>query len=133
MVYYIWYGIYKILITASVFKSFVSEKTGDQITTIVKSHLWSDSNFDNEALRYGRENEEKAREEYAVAFEFEVAKTGLWVNSKYPGLGASPDAIVFDPQSGSSGLLEIKCPKILENLLPTDLEKLTSTQRQSFC
>ena len=47
---------------------------------------------------------------------YKVFETGLWVNSKYPHLGASPDGLVVDENSGAvAGIMEAKCLKILRN------------------
>ena len=57
----------------------------------------------------------------------------MWINPKYPGIGASPDALVFDPIHNSSGLLEIKCPKILKKLKPTEIYRLSKQHLSYFC
>lgn len=132
-----WWQYRKILITASKIKQFKTDKTNDQIFALVNSQLWVQQNITTEAMQYGRENEEIARQKYkdftSKKFSYEVQSSGLWVNSKYPGLGASPDGLILDPLRNTTGVLEIKCPKILENFNPTDLHFLTPQQRTSFC
>jgi len=66
------------------------------------------------ALRWGRENEPLAKQQYiAAALDdhcfFKLEETGLHINPKHPHLGASPDGMVFCFCCGES-LLEIKCP-----------------------
>jgi hypothetical protein len=46
-------------------------------------------------------------------------------------MGASADGLVVD--GNDSGLIEIKCPYVLRNLRPTDIDKLSRQQRYSFC
>lgn len=132
-----WWQYRKILITASKIKLFKSDKTDDQIFALVKSQLWAEQNITTEAMHYGRVNEDIARQKYedftSKKFSYEVKSSGLWVNSKYPGLGASPDGLISDPLKNTTGVLEIKCPKILEKYNPTDLHFLTPQQRNSFC
>lgn len=132
-----WWRLRKILITASRIIHFKGEKTKDQIFNLVNSNLWTDENLTNEAMRYGQSNEELARQKYkcvtSARFSYIVEDTGLWVNSKFPGIGASPDGLVMDSLKNTAGVLEIKCPKILQNLKPTDLHLLTPQQRNSFC
>lgn len=132
-----WWKYRKILITASKIKYLSSEKSNEQIFNWIKYHLWIDKNFDNLALKYGRDNEEVARRKYidftSRKFGFKIFDCGLWINPKFPGIGASPDGLVEDVRNKTFGLLEIKCPKILEHVGPTDLHVLTPQQRNSFC
>lgn len=129
----LWHRFRRILITASVIKRFKTDKSQAEIYKIVDDHLWQTKFFENTAMRYGQQNEPVARSEYAEFFGFEVTTVGLCINSKYPGIGASPDALVFDQTTNSCGLLEIKCPIILEKLMPNELHKLSPQQRRSFC
>jgi hypothetical protein len=46
-------------------------------------------------------------------------------------MGASADGLVVD--GNDSGLIEIKCPYVLRNLRPTDIDKLSRQQRYLFC
>lgn len=48
-----WKLMRRILITPSVFKSFMTERTGDALTKFVYCHLWVIKDFDNKALQYG--------------------------------------------------------------------------------
>ena len=61
------------------------------------------SDFDNEPMRWGRENEETAVKLYSFLYgEDEVSETGFHTKEM---IGASPDRLV-----GEFGLVEIKCP-----------------------
>lgn len=129
-----WWQLRKLLITASKIKMFNTEKTSEQISNLLEHNLWSDNDhIETVAMKYGICNEKNACLDYEAAFNVKISDVGLCVNSKYPGLGASPDSLVLDLSNNSHGLLEIKCPKILENLMPTELSKLSSRQRSSFC
>ena len=46
---------------------------------------------------------------------------------RYPFIGASPDALLDDC------VVEVKCPWILRNTYPDDLDSLKSQQRSNFC
>ena len=66
-------------------------------------------------LKYGREMEERARENYCALVgpyhsNFAITKTGLHINADYPHLGASPDGII-DCDCCGNRLVEIKCPR----------------------
>ena len=49
-----WKQMRKILITAPVFKSFMTKENGEQITNFVNRRLWLNTDFDNAALQCGR-------------------------------------------------------------------------------
>ena len=71
------------------------------------------SNLPN--LKYGREMEERARENYYALVgpyhsNFAITKTGLHISVDYPHLGAFPDGII-DCDCFGKGLAEIKCPR----------------------
>lgn len=68
-----------------------------------------DSTPDNENLRYGREMEPKAREEYSSMKSVVVCEPGLIISRHFPWLCATPDGLIVD-QSGNLNVLEIKCP-----------------------
>jgi putative phage-type endonuclease len=65
--------------------------------------------MDNDNLRYGRETEPVAREEYSNSMSVEVLEPGLVVSRHYPWLCASPDGLIVQPD-GQLVVLEIKCP-----------------------
>ena len=69
------------------------------------------------AIKWGRDNEEKARQKYVQYMEnkghkqLKVSPAGFVVHPQKGWLGASPDGWVIDPTSiPSHGILEIKCP-----------------------
>ena len=45
----------------------------------------------------------------------------MWVNGAFPYLGASPDGLILDLESNVTGLIEIKCLKILKETSVKDL------------
>lgn len=126
-------------ITASKVKAVMSATSNAARARLVNEIVWGVPLRQTTAMRYGCDNEAKARHEYlrvkaACVAGYSVEETGLWVNRKWPVFGCSPDGIVFDPSSTpSNGLLEIKCPYVLRDNLPTDLCKLSNTQCLSFC
>lgn len=71
--------------------------------------LGNHSDFDNPAMRYGREKEDTAAKlyEFLYAGDQIVSQTGFWEKGD---LGASPDRLV-----GDKGLVEIKCPYSLRD------------------
>jgi len=77
------------------------------------------------ALKWGRQNEENARQDYKVDMmknhvDFEVHTAGLLISSKYPFLGATPDGIVSCSCCGT-GLLEVKCPFKYRDSNPSEI------------
>jgi putative phage-type endonuclease len=69
------------------------------------------SDFTNEAMQFGTENEPFARSAYEVSTGFTVDEVGLVLHPTIDRAGASPDGLV-----GSDGLVEIKCPKVATHL-----------------
>ena len=99
--------------------------------------LWKTDKITTSALRYGLVNEDVARRSYASSKgdKLTVLETGLWVSNADAELACSPDGIVFDlDDPDKHGLLEIKCPKTLENEPISDfLNILTPKQLKQFC
>jgi putative phage-type endonuclease len=69
------------------------------------------SDFTNEAMQFGTENEPFARSAYEVYMGIMVDEVGLVLHPTIDRAGASPDGLV-----GSDGLVEIKCPKVATHL-----------------
>ena len=117
----LWHQLRRIRITASGFKEFTKNQSG-----AIKK-LWN-VNMDLShipAIKYGIESEPLALAAFAKDHG-EVQRCGLFINKTYPMFGASPDGIV------GSHLIEIKCPFILKDAEPTDLNGLTKQQKQTF-
>ena len=63
-----------------------------------------------------------------------VVETGSWVSSIDPELACSLDGLIMDNDEPTIyGILEIKCPKSLENERISNVnEKLTKQQKKNF-
>jgi putative phage-type endonuclease len=61
--------------------------------------------YESEAMRWGTEKEEEARNEYAKTVFEKVTEVGFIDHPRISGAGASPDGYV-----GADGLIEIKAP-----------------------
>lgn len=84
------------------------------------NNLWSPKTVQTCDMQYGLSEEPKAREAYTKATGNKVRETGLWVNRKFPYLGASPDGLATDSDGNTVGV-EIKCLKILRDKSVSDL------------
>ena len=87
------------------------------------------------AIRWGRENEDRARKEYvtqvkAQHHDINVHCCGLVVNLNHPFLEASPDGMVSCTCCREPDLLEIKCPYKYRFQLPTSEAPLSDLK---FC
>lgn len=125
----------RLRVTASKAKPIFVATCDNSRARLVKSQLWQDPPRTS-GMAYGHKYEQAAREEFEAKFQGKlgVTETGLWVNSKFPGLGASPDGIVSDIASGSSGVLEIKCPVSIKKVEPKNFSKaLNRKQSSAFC
>ena len=79
------------------------------------------------AMLHGNVNAVLARESFQVKIKkeiagFQVDGTGMWIYGRYPGMGASPDGIVFDPISDTKGVLKIKCHMPLKVIDPNYIQ-----------
>ncbi|CAN7950592.1 unnamed protein product [Ixodes pacificus] len=105
-------------LTASILGKVLSCCTGAE--GIVSQMMGYTKTPDVFSVRWGRENEVKARNRF-IADEapkhsgFEVRKCGLSVDSERPYLGASPDGVV-SCCCCTDAVLEIKCPASCANL-----------------
>lgn len=69
----------------------------------------------SKAIQYGVANENKAIQSYENQTGMKVEQCGLFVQSQWPYLGASPDGLVND-----DGLVEVKCLPSIEKLSPKE-------------
>ena len=89
----------------------------------INKKLWCNDSFVPTAdMAYGISEEGTARQRYSETMNVVVRESGLWVNKKYPHLGASPDGLLED-----GGIIEIKCLKILRERSVGDLIKTHTT------
>ena len=92
------------------------------LNKFINNMLWFTQSFVTPDMLYGVQEEPAVRVAYSKLTGYEVVETGLWVNSKYPHLGASPDGLVVDENSGAvAGIMEAKCLKILRNKMVKEL------------
>ena len=111
-------------ITASSFKKF----TANPFSFCQK--LW-DSPVDLSkipAIAWGQNHEKEALSCYEKKCKKSVTPCGLFVSKRLPFIGASPDGLL-----DSESLVEVKCPYMLKDAFPWDLDKLNVSQKSSFC
>jgi len=101
-------------ITASVFGDACRTRIDRPSATLLDKILQKKVTPDVDAIKWGRQMEGKAREDYAAVMRlyhqnWTCSPSGLVLSSDYPHLGASPDAITNCDCCGK-GTLEIKCP-----------------------
>ena len=118
----VWHEHRKGRLTSSRFGSICHTNPDTPSRSLVASIL-APQPLSTPAIRWGVENEEKARNEYLIFMQgthdsFQVTNTGLHVNPLCPHLGASPDGLISCSCCGK-GLLEIKCPYSIRDLDPT--------------
>lgn len=109
-----WFRLRAGRVTASVFKSVCRTSLLSPSISLLKRICYSDVKGSSEAMRYGIHNEATARIFYGRHMAekhrlFKVVQCGLYINNKFPHLGASPDGITSCKCCGN-GVVEIKCP-----------------------
>ncbi|KAL3862316.1 hypothetical protein ACJMK2_008294 [Sinanodonta woodiana] len=127
-------------VTASMSKAVSTASNPQSAQSILNKILWEEKTLKSRAMLYRIENEKNAFTDYLTKSRmetdgFSAVKTGLWVNSKYSELACSPDGLVLDPgEENKYGLLEIKCPHILQGKDVSKFdEQLTKKQQSGFC
>lgn len=78
------------------------------------------------AIQYGRRKEADAVSRYIAVLQklghdVSVRHCGIFVDPSCPWLGATPDRLVFDPEEGTYGVLEVKCPYSMKDLDSSDV------------
>jgi len=106
----LWLLLRREMLTASNFGTVCRMRPTTSCAATVKNILYPPS-IDTAALRYGRDNEEIARQELAMKLNKEIKHCGLFIDTKNPFLGASSDGVIEE-----NGLVEIKCPLSAEYL-----------------
>ena len=113
-----WKNERRVRVTASNAKAICVAKSDERRGNLIRGQLWG-ATVSTLAMKYGVENEPVARETFATSFinkGISCVDTGMWVNGRYPGVGASPDGLLFDAHTNSWGVLEIKCPNSLQSV-----------------
>ncbi|XP_076546922.1 uncharacterized protein LOC117610562 [Osmia lignaria lignaria] len=123
-----WLNYKSKLLTASNFGRICRRRIGTLCGNSVKSLVYPRL-ISASAVQYGQECEKFAREELivSVCIDVEIMECGLFIDSAIPFFGASPDGLI-----DKEGIVEIKCPKTAENLLPKEAIKSVAVIRRIF-
>lgn len=108
-----WKEVRRRLLTASNFGSVCRRLPYTKCDKLVVRMLYGD--FDTDAMLWGRENEKNALQSMEETMSLSIRPCGLFVDPKYPYLGATPDGVI-----GSDGIVEVKCPSSAKDLSPDD-------------
>lgn len=73
--------------------------------------LYKDKAINSPSLRWGRENEDRARQAYTNKnHHIKISQAGLVIDATQGWLACSPDNFATDELSKTLGLVEYKCP-----------------------
>ena len=105
-------------ITASICKKVV--QLGENLDATkcfswLSNNFWFKTPFTSFDMQYGIDEEPNAIAAYSELTGTEVCSSGLWLNKKYPYLGASPDGLIFNSEGKLRGIIEVKCLKALRD------------------
>ena len=89
----------------------------------MKNKFWFPQMIDTFDMQYGISEEPVAVSKYEKVNRCVVKRSGIWINIKYLHLGASPDGLIYDNNNKLSGIIEIKCLKILRKRTVDELVK----------
>lgn len=129
-----WFQARAFRVTASVAKDVLGLSSRHSQYKFLRKHLWGFERLQVKSMLYGKQNENNAFQQYLAENSHgeKVEKTGFWVNPKYPQLGGSPDGLI-SCNSKVNGVLEIKCPAVLEKIIPANIHELSEKQRRNLC
>ena len=128
-----WYQARNCRVTASVAKDYVGKHSTRGLFHTLNRNLWGLDKVNTSAMNYGKKHENDAFQSYVCRDGEHSTRTGFWVNPCYPGFGCSPDGLLKDNNGVVVGLIEIKCPYILEKISPLDVQQLPATQIRNLC
>jgi putative phage-type endonuclease len=108
-----WHALRTGRITASNMKAVCSASIEKPAMSTLNS-ICGTSRYSNKAIMWGCRHESSALLEYSAQYKkdhtnVKIDKCGLFINPKYPHLGASPDGLVSCDCCGE-GVIEVKCP-----------------------
>lgn len=115
-----WLNHRKRRITASIFSFILSFRFTENDKNYISKRVMGNSSFiDAPSVKFGKENENVARQFYFVNYNMCHEKAyldpiGLHVDELYPFLGVSPDGLISCKCCGE-GLIEIKCSYMYQN------------------
>lgn len=115
-----WLNARRYRITASDCKSFYTSKN---LSNLINTKLWHEAKDINHLsqIAYGRENESTAIQDYLTSINrAQIKKSGLIINNKFPGLGCSPDGLIYE-NNELLYCIEVKCPYKLRHCSPLNL------------
>lgn len=118
----VWFQHRRGRLTASRFYSICRTKIQNPSQSLISAIFQLKTGPKTAAITWGEENKHVARQEYTEAStrthtSFLIKSAGLYINPKYPHLGASPDGLITCACCGD-GLLEIKCPYSIRHTAP---------------
>lgn len=108
-----WLETRRNLLTASNFGRICKLKPWTGCESTIKQMLYTA--FDCQAMVWGRNNEEVARQELANTIGKIIEPCGLFIDENQFFLGATPDGLI-----GDDGIAEIKCPSSAKNMTPEE-------------
>jgi hypothetical protein len=120
----LWFRARAVRVTASNMLDFTKNPN-----SVIRKNLWNEQpNLSHvAAIRWGRDHEKDALAKYQQYQGTFVDTCGLFVSRKFPFLGASPDGLVLEKNC----LIEIKCPWMMRETTPDNIESLKKEQQKS--
>lgn len=107
----LWYEHRRKRLTSSHFGDVCIRKNTTSCASLVKRILQpANALFNLPAVRYGSENEERARQKLSEQECVVIQECGLFVDDEFEYLGSTPDGLYAD------GIVEIKCPASLKDM-----------------
>lgn len=106
-----WYDARELFLGASEAATVLDQNRFQTPAELFERKLKRERLTPNAAMQWGIIHEEDGLRMFCTMFRTKhIETTGLWINSDWPLIGASPDAMIYDTVTDTHELLEIKCP-----------------------
>ena len=108
---WMWHQQWKSRLTSSIFGVVAKRRPKTPTKNLVTTLLYKDKAINSPSLRWGRENEDRARQAYTNKnHHIKISQAGLVIDATQGWLACSPDNFATDELSKTLGLVEYKCP-----------------------
>ena len=129
----IWHFVRSICCPASVCRRIAHMRDQHSYIDFLRSHLWKLNRVVTKGMKYGLDNEDRARQAYLAKKQVEYSSVkvrvpGFYMHTEIPGQGCSSDGIVTSEKEEPK-CVEIKCPRQYRKKDPNKFDEDVSQKK----